>query len=47
MFDATAPSCQPGAQGKSEDVANAILYLAATLFASVSAVLVAGGGAIA
>jgi NAD(P)-dependent dehydrogenase (short-subunit alcohol dehydrogenase family) len=47
MFDATAERLPARRVGRPEDVANAILYLAATPFASGSTVLVDGGGAIA
>jgi NAD(P)-dependent dehydrogenase (short-subunit alcohol dehydrogenase family) len=47
MFDATAAQLPTKRVGQSVDVANAILYLAATPFASGSTVLVDGGGAIA
>ena len=47
MFDATAERLPARRVGRPEDVANAILYLAATPFASGSTVFVDGGGAIA
>jgi NAD(P)-dependent dehydrogenase (short-subunit alcohol dehydrogenase family) len=47
MFEATAAELPVKRIGQPKDVANAILYLAATPFASGSTVLVDGGGAIA
>ncbi len=47
MFEATAADLPVKRVGQPEDVANAILYLAATPFASGSTVFVDGGGAIA
>jgi NAD(P)-dependent dehydrogenase (short-subunit alcohol dehydrogenase family) len=47
MFEATAAGLPVKRVGQPEDVANAILYLAATPFASGSTVFVDGGGAIA
>jgi NAD(P)-dependent dehydrogenase (short-subunit alcohol dehydrogenase family) len=47
MFEATAAALPVKRVGQPEDVASAILYLAATPFASGSTVLVDGGGAIA
>ena len=47
MFEATATHLPTKRMGQAEDVANAILYLAATPFTSGSTVLVNGGGAIA
>jgi NAD(P)-dependent dehydrogenase (short-subunit alcohol dehydrogenase family) len=47
MFDATAERLPARRVGRPEDASNAILYLAATPFASGSTVFVDGGGAIA
>lgn len=47
MFQAAAEQLPAGRIGQPEDVANAIVYLAATPFATGSTVLVDGGGAIA
>jgi NAD(P)-dependent dehydrogenase (short-subunit alcohol dehydrogenase family) len=47
MFEATAAQLPAKRVGQPEDVANAILYLAATSFASGTTVFVDGGGAIA
>ena len=47
LFDATAEHLPAGRIGQPEDVARAIVYLAATPFATGSMVLVDGGGAIA
>lgn len=47
MFEATAAQLPTKRVGQPEDVANAILYLAATPFASGSTVFVDGGGSIA
>ena len=46
MFEAAAAALPVKRVGQPEDVAKAILYLAATPFASGSTVLVDGGGAI-
>jgi NAD(P)-dependent dehydrogenase (short-subunit alcohol dehydrogenase family) len=47
MFEAAAAQLPTKRVGQPDDVANAILYLAATPFASGSTVLIDGGGAIA
>jgi NAD(P)-dependent dehydrogenase (short-subunit alcohol dehydrogenase family) len=47
MFDSAATRLPAQRVGQPEDVANAIVYLAATAYAAGSTVLVDGGGAIA
>lgn len=47
MYDNAAATLPARAMGRPEDVANAIVYLAATPYATGSTVLVDGGGAIA
>lgn len=47
MYDQAAATLPARAMGRPEDVANAIIYLAATPYATGSTVLVDGGGAIA
>ncbi|MFT9640277.1 SDR family oxidoreductase, partial [Alcaligenes phenolicus] len=47
MYEGAAARLPAGRVGQPEDVANAVLYLASTPYATGSTVLVDGGGAIA
>jgi NAD(P)-dependent dehydrogenase (short-subunit alcohol dehydrogenase family) len=47
MYDAAAAHLPARRVGRPEDIANAVIYLAATPYATGSTVLVDGGGAIA